>query len=44
MAEASLAVYGAVIGVAISLTVLAFILRQRRPHGPEELIRESETA
>ncbi len=44
MAEASLAVYGATIGVAIYLAVLAFILRQRRPHGPEELISESETA
>jgi len=43
MAEASLAVYGAVIGVGISLAVLAFILRQRRPHGLEKLIRESET-
>ncbi len=44
MAEASLAVYGAVIGVAIVLAVLAFILRQSRSHGPEKLIRESETA
>ena len=43
MAEASLAVYGAAIGVAIYLAVLAFYLRQRRPHGPEELIREPET-
>ena len=42
MAEASLAVYGAAIGVAIYLAVLAFILRQRRPHGPEELIQEPE--
>jgi len=32
MAEASVAVYGAVIGVAITLALLAFILRQRRPH------------
>ena len=44
MAEASLAVYGAAIGVAIYLAVLAFYLRQRRPHGPEELIREPDTA
>ena len=44
MAEASLAVYGAVIGVAIVLAVLVFILRQSRSHGPEKLIEESETA
>ena len=44
MAEASLAVYGAVIGVAVSLAVLAFILRQRRPHGPEEIVQEEESA
>ncbi len=44
MAEASLAVYGAVIGVGIALAVLAFTLRQRRPHGPEEVIKEEETA
>jgi len=37
MAEASLAVYGAVIGVAIYLATLAFFLRQRRPHGPEPI-------
>jgi len=35
MAEASLAAYGAVIGVFLYLAVLGFILRQRRPHGPE---------
>lgn len=33
MAEASLAAYG----VAITLAVTAFSLRQRRPHGPESL-------
>ncbi len=38
MAEASLGVYGTVIGVGIVLAVLAFTLRQRRPHGPEEVI------
>ena len=43
MAEASLAVYGAVIGVAIYLAVLALSLRQKRPHGPEELISEEKT-
>ncbi len=42
MAEASLAVYGATIGVAIYLAALALYLRQRRPHGPEELIHEPE--
>jgi len=43
MAEASLAVYGAVIGVAIYLAVLALSLRQKRPHGSEELISEEKT-
>jgi len=43
MAEASLGVYGAVIGVGIVLAGLAFALRQRRPHGPEELIFDKET-
>ncbi len=40
MAEASVAVYGAVIGVGITLAIVAFILRQKRPHGSEELIGE----
>ena len=44
MAEASMAVYGAVIGIAIVLAGLAFSLRQRRPHGPEEIISDKETA
>jgi len=44
MAEASLGVYGAVIGVGIVLAVLAFSLRQRRPHGPEEVIFDKEEA
>jgi len=35
MAEAGLVAYGAAIGVALYLAVLAFSLRQRRPHGPE---------
>jgi len=43
MAEASLGVYGAVIGVGIVLAGLAFTLRQRRPHGPEEVISDKET-
>jgi len=37
MAEASVAVYAAVIGVGIALAVVAFSLRARRPHGPEAL-------
>jgi len=44
MAEASMAVYGAVIGIGIVLAGLAFTLRQRRPHGPEEIISDKETA
>jgi len=43
MAEASMAVYGAVIGVGIVLAVLAFTLRQRRSHGPDEVIFDKET-
>jgi len=35
MAEAGLAAYGTAIGVGLYLAVLAFSLRQRRPHGPE---------
>ena len=35
MAEAGLAAYGSAIGVAFYLAVLSFILRQRRPHGPD---------
>jgi len=42
MAEASIAVYGAAIGVAIALAVTAFSLRSRRPHGPELLETESK--
>jgi len=38
MAEASMAVYGAVIGVAIALAVTTFILRGK---GHNELIEES---
>ncbi len=40
MAEASVAVYGAVIGVGIALAVVAFSLRTRRPHGPQALTKE----
>ena len=35
MAEAGIAAYGAAIGVGLFLAVLAFSLRQRRPHGSE---------
>ncbi len=44
MAEASLMVYGAVIGIAIILAALALTMRQRRPHGPEEIILDEDTA
>ena len=40
MAEASLAVYGAAIGVAVALAVTAFVLRSTRPHGPEPVETE----
>ncbi len=36
MAEASVAVYGAAIGVAIALAVVAFSLRGRGHHEPIE--------
>ncbi len=35
MAEAGLAAYGAAIGVGLYLAIMAFILRQIRPHGSE---------
>ncbi len=35
MAEAGIAAYGAAIGVGLYLAIMAFILRQIRPHGPE---------
>ncbi len=35
MAEAGIVAYGAAIGVGLFLAVLAFSLRQRRPHGLE---------
>ncbi|MEK0348508.1 MAG: hypothetical protein QQN45_05560 [Nitrosopumilus sp.] len=35
MAEAGLVAYGAAIGMGLYLAVLAFSLRQRRPHGSE---------
>ena len=36
MAEASMAVYGAVIGVAIALAVTTFVLRGKGHHEPIE--------
>ncbi len=45
MAEAGLAAYGAAIGVGLSLAVVAFSLRQRRPHGPEmDALLDEQTA
>ncbi len=45
MAEAGLVAYGAAIGVGLYLAVLAFSLRQRRPHGPEmEALLDEQTA
>ncbi len=35
MAEAGIAAYGAAIGVGLYLAIMAFILRQIRPPGPE---------
>jgi len=35
MAEAGIAAFGAAAGVAITMAIVAFSLRQRRPHGPE---------
>jgi len=35
MAEAGIVAFGAAAGVAITMAIVAFSLRQRRPHGPE---------
>jgi len=35
MAEAGIAAFGVAAGVAITMAIVAFSLRQRRPHGPE---------
>ena len=35
MAEAGIAAFGAAAGVAITMAIVAFSLRQRRPHGSE---------
>jgi len=45
MAEAGIAAFGSAIGVAITLAVVTFILRQRRSHGPEmEALLDEQTA
>jgi len=45
MAEAGIAAYGAAIGVGLLLAVVAFSLRQRRPHGPEmDALLDEQTA
>jgi len=45
MAEAGIVAYGAAIGVGLYLAVIAFSLRQRRPHGPEmEALLDEQTA
>jgi len=45
MAEAGIAAYGAAIGVGLSLAVIAFSLRQRRPHGPDmDALLDEQTA
>ncbi|NWJ84393.1 hypothetical protein HX854_06685 [Marine Group I thaumarchaeote] len=45
MAEAGIAAYGAAIGMGLLLVVVAFSLRQRRPHGPEmEALLDEQTA
>ena len=45
MAEAGIAAYGAAIGMGLLLAVVAFSLRQRRPHGPEmEALLDEQTA
>ena len=45
MAEAGIAAFGAAAGVAIVMAVVAFSLRQRRPHGPQmEVLLDEQTA
>ncbi|NWJ29123.1 hypothetical protein HX848_07070 [Marine Group I thaumarchaeote] len=45
MSEAGIAAYGAAIGMGLLLAVVAFSLRQRRPHGPEmEALLDEQTA
>ena len=44
MAEAGIAAFGAAVGVAIVMAIVAFSLRQRRPHGPEmEALLDEQT-
>ena len=45
MAEAGIAAFGAAAGVAITMAIVAFSLRQRRPHGPEmDALLDEQTA
>ncbi|MEK0338388.1 MAG: hypothetical protein QQN41_13240 [Nitrosopumilus sp.] len=45
MAEAGIAAFGAAAGVAIFMAIVAFSLRQRRPHGPQmEALLDEQTA
>jgi len=45
MAEAGIAAFGVAAGVAITMAIVAFSLRQRRPHGSEmETQFKGETA
>ncbi len=44
MAEAGIAAFGSAIGVAITLAIVTFSLRQRRPHGPQmEALLDEQT-
>ncbi len=45
MAEAGIAAFGTAAGVAIVMAIVAFSLRQRRPHGSEmEALLDEQTA
>ena len=45
MAEAGIVAFGAAAGVAITMAIVTFSLRQRRPHGPEmEALLDEQTA
>ncbi len=45
MAEAGIAAFGTAVGVAIIMAIVAFSLRQRRPHGSEmEVLLDEQTA
>jgi len=45
MAEAGIAAFGTAAGVAIVMAIVAFSLRQRRPHGSQmEALLDEQTA